>query len=83
MDKSQELKNDNQKRNNINYLRQEALKMADLIKKNKIDYSQLIFDIQEEQRHEIILPKDNQDISVIDNCVSEETLRTSIIPITY
>jgi hypothetical protein len=51
----------------------EALKIADLIKKNNIDYTQIIFDIWEEQRHEIILPEGQLDISVIDNCVSEET----------
>jgi hypothetical protein len=51
--------------------RLEALKMAELIKKNKIDYTQLIFNIKDEQRHEIVFPDGRADGAVIDNVVSE------------
>jgi len=51
--------------------RLEALKMAELIKKNKIDYTQLIFDIKDEQRHEVLFPDGRTDGAVIDNVVSE------------
>ncbi len=51
--------------------RMEALKMAELVKKNKIDYTQLIFDIKEEQRHEVTFPKGVVSSSIIDNVVED------------
>ncbi len=51
--------------------RPDALRLAELIRKNEIDYTQLIFDMKDEQRHEVILPDRATD--VIDNVVSEMT----------
>jgi hypothetical protein len=51
--------------------RLETLKMAELIKKNQIDYTQLIFDIKDEQRHEVVFPDGQPGSGVVDNVVSE------------
>ncbi|MGL1892641.1 MAG: VWA domain-containing protein [Spirochaetaceae bacterium] len=47
----------------------EALKMSELIKKNKIDYTQIIFQMKEEQRIEVLYRNDSN-AEVIDNIVS-------------
>jgi len=50
--------------------RSEALKMAELIKKNRMDYTQIIFNIHDEQRHEVEFP-DGRPSSVVDNVVDD------------
>lgn len=52
--------------------RSETMKMAKLIKKNKIDYTQIIFNIKEEQRHEVKFTNSGASI-VIDKVVEELT----------
>jgi len=52
----------------------EAIKMASLFKKNKIDYTQLVFDIREEQREEIIIDG-SYDLSLtVDSIIRDEDL---------
>ena len=62
--------------------RLEALKMAELIKKNKIDYTQLIFDIKDEQRHEILFPEGKPRKPVIDNIVDKADDSMTLIELT-
>ena len=51
----------------------EALKIGGLIKKNSVDYTQIIFDIKDEQRHEIEFPDGKEGIDTADNVVTELT----------
>ncbi len=50
--------------------RSEALKMAELIKKNCLDYTQIIFDIKEERRTEVVYA-DGMVVDAVDNMVEE------------
>ena len=53
--------------------RTEALKIGELIKKNCVDYTQIIFDIKDEQRNEIEFPFGKEGIDTADNVVTEVT----------
>ncbi len=53
--------------------RTEALKIGELIKKNSVDYTQIIFDIKDEQRHEIEFPFGKERIDTADNVVTDVT----------
>ncbi len=50
--------------------RSEALKIAELVKKNRIDYTQIIFDIKEEKRTEVVYA-DGAVVDAVDNVVDE------------
>lgn len=51
--------------------RSEALKMSELIRKNKVDYTQIIFQIRDEQRHEVESENSSSSLAAVDNVVTE------------
>lgn len=53
--------------------RQEALKMSELIRKNKVDYTQIVFQIRDEQRHEVEADSSTGKLAAVDNVLSEIT----------
>lgn len=54
--------------------RTEALKIAALFRKNKLDYTQLIFDIREEQREEIEIIGQYDESLTVDNIIRDEDM---------
>ena len=53
--------------------RTDALKTSELFRKNKIDYTQIIFDIKNEQRHEIEFLDPSEREYTVDNVVEDVT----------
>lgn len=51
----------------------EALKIGALIKKNKVDYTQIIFQKKEEQRYEVELPEGYNGKNILDNILQDKT----------
>lgn len=58
--------------------RVEALKMATLFKKNKVDYTQLIFDVKEEQREEIAINGEFDQSLSIDSIIKDEEMTAAM-----